>query len=204
MKQVLIRRPSVYLSIALLSVLFYGIYLLASPFQAEKHAETKVPVFLLQRILATPSIQQELDLEDEQIAKLGSIKPNPLSVPFAEAIKPIKAILDPWQFELYMRTVYQGLMVRAFRIRDVESALELTPEQKEGIASIQSKLKANLQPFQDKIKSREFTDPIALERDTSLFHEEAYTSVLDLLTEKQLQKWERLSKPVPLRNPKGK
>ena len=188
------------------ATLFLGLYCLglwlknSSSAHGNRHSETQVVFGQLQATLALPSIRRELDLGDEQIAKLNMISPNPFQQPFGEAIKPIKEILDPWQFDLYLETVYQSLMVRAFSINLVREALALTPDQIEGISTIQANLKTRLQPFQDRLKLGKPKDIVLVESDTASFHDEAYLAALGLLTEEQYAKWRSMSKSVPLRN----
>lgn len=169
----------------------------AAPLEPEAGAETKVGMLQLLAIFSVPSIPQELDLTDEQIAQLNAIEANPIPIALDQAIEPIKAVLDAQQFHEYMRIVYQGLQVRAFALREVQVALELTPKQKQEIGKIQAALRAQLQPFQDEIKSGKGVDPVAMERDTRAFHQNAYKAALDVLTPEQRQKWRQMAKPVP-------
>ena len=163
--------------------------------------ETKVPLSHILAVLSVPSIREEVGLSDEQISKLAEIKQNPLSVPFGEAIRPIKELLNLQQYKQLTRVLYQGLMVRAFAVLEVEDALELTSEQKDEIASIQANLKSALQPFQNKVNGGKAIDMIALDRDIAVFHEEAYKDAIKLLTQKQREIWDTIAKPVPLRKP---
>ena len=107
------------------------------------------------------------------------------------------------QLKELKRIAFQGLMVRAFTVAEVQESLELTLDQKTAIAEIQSNLKSKLQPYQDKIKRTENIDQMALFRETAVFHEEAYVEALGLLTADQKRKWEEIARPVPLRNKEG-
>ena len=170
---------------------------------ANSTTETRVGQGQLFAILNAPSIQKELALTDEQIAAIAKINQNPIPTTFADAIRPLTAILLDEQLKEFKKIAFQGLMVRAFAVVEVQESLELTPEQKTTIAAIQSNLKSRLQPSQDKVNQGKDVDPIALDRDTKAFHEEAYVEALGLLTTEQRKKWEEIARPVPLRIKKG-
>ncbi|MGN6544695.1 MAG: hypothetical protein ACTHK7_06585 [Aureliella sp.] len=197
MKRVPVRKLCLCLSLGLCAALFCSMRMRAAPLEPEAGAEPKVGMLQLLAIFSVPSIQQELDLSDEQIAQLDAIEANPIPIALDQAIEPIKAVLDAQQLHEYMRIVYQGLQVRAFALREVQVALELTPKQKQEIGEIQAALRAQLQPFQDEIKSGKGFDPVAMERDTRAFHQNAYKAALDVLTPEQRQKWRQMAKPVP-------
>ena len=165
--------------------------------------ETRVGQGQLFYILSVASIQKDLALTDEQIAAIAKINQNPIATTFADALRPLTEILTDKQLKEFKRIAFQGLMVRAFTVAEVQDSLELTSDQKKLIAGIQSNLKSKLQPFQDKIKTGKDVDPIAIDRDTKAFHEEAYVEALGLLTTQQRKKWEEIARPVPLRNKKG-
>ncbi len=154
-------------------------------------------------ILQLPPIQKELNVTDEQLAKIAEIRVNPANVTFSQAIAPLKSILTDDQMREFKRIAFQGLMVRAFSVPEVRDSLELTPEQIASITAIQAELRVRLQPFQDKVTRQENVDPLELERDTATFHREAYVKAIELLTCEQREIWEEIAKPVPLRNDKG-
>lgn len=158
---------------------------------------------LITPILLVPSIQKELHLTDEQLAKIAEIKVNPFRLTFSEAIAPLESILTEEQLREFKRTAFQGLMVRAFSVPEVRDSLELTPEQVASITEIQAQLKNRLQPFQDKLRRQEDVDPLELYRDTATFYEDAYLEAVELLTIPQRKIWEEIAKPVPLRSKKG-
>ena len=178
------------------------IYPVKSPGNANSNATTETRVGQLQlfAILNVASVQKELALTDEQIAAIANINQNPIATTFADSIRPLTEILMEEQLKEFKRIAFQGLMVRAFTVAEVQESLELTPDQKTAIAAIQANLKSKLQPFQDMIKTGKDVDPIALDRDIKAFHEEAYVEALGLLTTKQSKKWEEIARPVPLRN----
>lgn len=161
-------------------------------------AETQVAQNqLIAIIIHVPSIQEELLLTDEQLKQIAQIKASPTPLAFSEAIAPLCLILTDEQLRDFKRTVFQGLMVRAFSVPEVRDSLELTPEQVESITAIQAKLKNRLQPFQDKLRRWESLDPHEIERDTATYHKEAYLEAIELLTIPQRKIWEEISKPVP-------
>ncbi len=162
--------------------------------------ETKVGQEQLLIILSLPSIQKELGLDDHQIAAIARIKANPIPTTFADALRPLNAILLEEQLKEFKRIAFQGLMVRAFSVAEVQESLNLTPDQKRAIALIQSNLKSNLQPAQDRIRRGENVNPIDLDRDTKVFHEKAYLEAMELLTAEQKEKWAEIARPVPLLN----
>ncbi len=98
-------------------------------------------------------------------------------------------------------------MVRAFTVSEVRDTLELTQKQVNSIAEIQTKLKTQLQPFQDKINQlgspTNAEEAMQLERDTEQFHEDAYAEAFELLTGEQRKKWKEIAKPIPLRKKNG-
>ncbi len=162
--------------------------------------ETKVGQEQLLIILNIPSIQKELGLEDHQIAAIARIKANPIPTTFADALRPLNAILLEEQLKEFKSIAFQGLMVRAFSVAEVQESLNLTPDQKRAIALIQSNLKSNLQPAQDRIRRGENVNPIDLDRDTKVFHQKAYLEAMELLTAEQKEKWAEIARPVPLLN----
>lgn len=166
----------------------------------DEPAETRIGQEQLFVIISVPSIQKELELTEKQIASIRKLNPMLVLVTFSKAIAPISNILTEKQLKEFKRIAFQGLMLRAFAVAEVRESLELTLDQKKAVAAIQSKLKLKMQPIQNKIKSSENVDQIALSRETSVILEDAYVEALGLLTAEQMKKWEEISRPVPLRN----
>ncbi len=162
--------------------------------------ETKIGAGQLFAILNSPSIQKELGLDDDQIAAIAKINVNPIPTTFADAMLPLNTILLEEQLKEFKRIAFQGLMVRAFTIAEVQESLNLTPDQKNAIAAIQSNFKTKLQPAQDRIRRGENGNPFDEERDTKVLHEKAYLEALELLTAEQKEKWAEIARPVPLLN----
>lgn len=169
--------------------------------------ETKVGQSQLIGILQTPFIQKELLLTNEQLAKIADINQIRTPVSFSDAIAPLKTILTDDQLKILKRNALLGLMVRAFTVFEVRDSLELTQEQVASIMAIQAKLKAQLQPFQNKLiqggSPKNATEAMQLERDTESFHEDAYVKALEVLTIEQRKKWREIATPLPLRNRNG-
>lgn len=188
---------------ACLSMLLVAILITYASGDATANTEAKVGQGQLIAILELPSIQKELGLNDEQIAALAKINKMQPAATFEEAIAPLNAILDGDQLTEFKKIALQGLMLRAFTVAEVQDSLELTADQKEAIASIQSRLKMKLQPSQDKINKRESLDLVKLDSDNSDLYEDAYVEALNLLTPDQRKKLETIARPVPLRHNRG-
>jgi hypothetical protein len=175
--------------------------------ETDATTETKVGQGQLIRILQVPSIQKELMLTNEQIEQISEINQIGGAVSFADAIAPLKTILTDDQLKVFKKNALPGLMVRAFTVSEVRDSLELTQEQVSGIVAIQTKLKTQLQPYQDKINQlgspKNAAEAMQLERDTEQLHEDAYVEALEVLTDKQRKKWKEIAKPLPLRKKNG-
>lgn len=175
--------------------------------QNDATIETKVGQGQLIGILQVPSIQNDLRLTAEQVAKISEITRIPGAISFANAVAPLKTILSDEQLKEFKRNALPGLMVRAFTVSEVRDTLELTQEQVNSIVEIQTKLKTQLQPFQDKINQlgspKNAEEAMQLERDTEQFHEDAYVEAFELLNDEQRKKWKEIAKPIPLRKKNG-